>query len=38
MPLESLPKGNYSMPMMNQGRQSQPAFMETRVAGASAAR
>ena len=34
MPLESLPAGNYPMQMMNNGRKSQPVFMETRVAGA----
>ena len=34
MPLESLPAGNYPMQLVNQGRASQPMFMETRVAGA----
>ena len=34
MPLESLPAGNYPMQAINNGRKSQPVFMETRVAGA----
>jgi EAL domain-containing protein (putative c-di-GMP-specific phosphodiesterase class I) len=34
MPLEALPQGNYPMQLINNGRQSQPAFMETRVAAA----
>ena len=34
MPLEALPQGNYPMHLVNNGHRSQPAFMETRVAGA----
>jgi len=38
MPLEALPQGNYPMQLINNGRQSQPAFMETRVAAAGGKR
>ena len=33
MPLESLPKGNYPVHLINSGPKTQPTFMETQVAG-----